>query len=792
MFAWNPPTGDADSEEDNETAEDRRRIAQCVVDEKVDDIEREQWALRCARLPELSDRDYRECAALHPSNAGWCTEPAIRAEEDSPRPSDLSATAPAFIPANFASAQNGANPTLDNNVTPWSPRDAQVLRQARRELKQKVDALATVAKQSRALQESLRATQQRLAEVSQQRADEAARYQAELAEARGRHEAFAKKRVEQREKQRMLPVGNDDIQIAFAVPGEPMLAALWRNISNLFAYVDARLAPFQGDVRYIEARFGESVAVYFAFHRWMLKQSLLLSVVMVGVFGIAHLIILRGASDDDAATNGTVTRAPPPAVLPFGWFLWSSFGENERLLCAVTLVCVVVAHALAFVLKLRAALRETYFRTLEEEYFRGARYSRAVFSAIDVTSSTEREVNIMKHSIAASLETLLDSEKRDVPALTFGLVCLRVASAVFQVVLIVATWAALLTLKVYETTVVSSIAGNTDENSVQYTLASLVPSIAITCVNMAIPVVFRYLTLMERWNSPERRLVLQVVRVYSVKILTILILVIQAFEDLTGKTFASWLDSVLSIDAAEERAQSKCPQDQVAADFLLLLLFTLIGKVLGTLFFLHARRYFPSSAPLQQPEFDAAKEIIDLLYLQSLAWFASAYAPFSLFIGAVALWLLFKFEALVLMKHLRRPNLLWSPKEVTNWFLLLYFVTFAVTQASNYYVWTALDDHRCGPFTSLPMLVWLRDQAYENSIVEAIATAISSPFALFFVLCVAVVLDAKRKCRLEAMQEHLAIGQEKLRAEAESYKRQISTLRVQLAKLKETDAGFGD
>ena len=253
--------------------------------------------------------------------------------------------------------------------------------------------------------------------------------------------------------------------------------------------------------------------------------------------------------------------------------------------------------------------------------------------------------------------------------------------------------------------------------------------------------------------------------------------------------------------------QLQCPQDKIATNLNLLLVTTLIGKTVaiiasvkvqqacqGDVYVLfHVFRYevavllFKTNIPNSyvKPEYDTAGEIIDLLYFQSIQWMCLPFSPFSIVVGSVFLYMLFKFNVYLISNYLAKPVRLWPAKTVTSWFLALYLLTFTVAQGSNYYVWYHFENATCGPFRDEPMLRWLQSSVYKNEYVRILANIIVSPVFLMPVLALFIVLDARRRYQTEALQEHLVVSQERGRSEMESFHKQIAGLKLQVENLKQ-------
>ena len=116
-------------------------------------------------------------------------------------------------------------------------------------------------------------------------------------------------------------------------------------LNRLNTYFVDHFLPFKHDIKVIESRFGQSVASYFIFYRFIFLQMCLVGAV-VALFNVLHLIYMvqRGNSAASVVENSG-------GVLPT-FMLYSSYASDEAIIYVIMLVVVSATILLSIIEKI--------------------------------------------------------------------------------------------------------------------------------------------------------------------------------------------------------------------------------------------------------------------------------------------------------------------------------------------------------------------------------------------------------------------------------------------------------
>ncbi|XP_069848990.1 transmembrane channel-like protein 6 isoform X1 [Dipodomys merriami] len=223
--------------------------------------------------------------------------------------------------------------------------------------------------------------------------------------------------------------------------------------------------------------------------------------------------------------------------------------------------------------------------------------------------------------------------------------------------------------------------------------------LVVSLLNLGAPYLFRGLASLEQHESPVLEVYVAICRNL---ILKLAVLAVLCYHWL-GRRVAS--------------LQGRCWEDFVGQelyrftvmDFFFTLLDTLFGELVWRLFSekqLKRRR---------KPEFDIAKNVLDLIYGQTLVWLGVLFSPLLPAVQILRLLLLFYIKKASLMANCQAPRRAWLASHMSTVFLtLLCFPAFlGATVFLCYVIWQVKPSATCGPFRTLDSMyeagtVWVR------------------------------------------------------------------------------------
>jgi len=341
-------------------------------------------------------------------------------------------------------------------------------------------------------------------------------------------------------------------------------------------------------------------------------------------------------------------------------------------------------------------------------------------------------------------------------------------------------------------------------------IADLAVPIAVSAVNVALPVLTNWVTDFERWDYPATTLRLQIFRLYSGKILNLLINVagygiLVAQQNLPGAQ-----QGVLQLELVggatlpvrivrPDFPRWGCAENQVGTT---LLLFVTVEFVVDKLVSISKAVFFRFLWPLftRQPwvrePFPIAQKVINLIYFQALLWLSMPYFPFIAVVAPLALHATFKFDAELLRVAMAKPSNPWSADDIGAFFFRIYFITFGVALAWNYLFIRGEDIHACGPHqNNTSAWQYLEDFLRASTALAPLFNVLLNALVLWVLLAIAWVRGSTNDSHKETLQDYadirinqLAQQAQVLDAKVRVQERQLNAYRRQLKGAKQLKA----
>lgn len=220
--------------------------------------------------------------------------------------------------------------------------------------------------------------------------------------------------------------------------------------------------------------------------------------------------------------------------------------------------------------------------------------------------------------------------------------------------------------------------------------AVLLLPFVVSCINLAVPRFYSMFRLVEHYEMPRHE-------VYSLLIRNIFLKI-----SIIGILCYYWLNIVAL--AGEECWETLIGQEiyrLLLMDFVFSLADSLLGeflrRIIGTRFI--------RSLGLQ--EFDIARNVLELIYAQTLVWIGTFFCPLLPFIQMITLFIMFYVKNISLMMNFQPPSKAWRASQMMTFFILLLFFpsligvlcTLAIT------IWRLKPSAGCGPFRGLPFFI---------------------------------------------------------------------------------------
>uniref|UniRef100_A0AAQ5YNB9 Transmembrane channel-like protein n=1 Tax=Amphiprion ocellaris TaxID=80972 RepID=A0AAQ5YNB9_AMPOC len=449
------------------------------------------------------------------------------------------------------------------------------------------------------------------------------------------------------------------------------------------------LELWQGIMKEIGGKFGSSVLSYFVFLKWLLMFNIFSFLVNFGFITIPLLVYdpspnippnvsFRGLELLSGAGYFTYT------VMYYGGYNnATTVGQVEydmQLAYFFTIAVYMVLCGIALIFSMASSFRQNY--VLADSVSDSA---WQLLCSWDFSVTNERAVRQRRNNLRESLsekdqeELLTLSEKLRHYGVHFG-------SWLLSTGLAVGCGASIYYLCQHEQEV---------HNQEAETL--LVPFV-VSLMNLAIPLFYSLFNKFEHYSSQRRQIYTLVVRNVFLR-LVILAVLCYYWMNVVAEKFSCW-----------ESMVGQALYRLVIFDFLFLMLGSFFGEFLSNVI---GTRLLPS---LGVPEFDVARNVLDLIYAQTLAWIGIYFSPLLPAIQILKFFLLFYLKKVSLIQNCQPPRRSGRAAQMRTIFIFLLFFPFFVGALSvvAYTAWTLSPSEQCGPFRGLNSTftvveVWMTD-----------------------------------------------------------------------------------
>ncbi|CAL9700720.1 unnamed protein product [Knipowitschia caucasica] len=444
------------------------------------------------------------------------------------------------------------------------------------------------------------------------------------------------------------------------------------------------LELWQGTMKEIGGKFGTSVLSYFVFLKWLLMFNIFSFLVNFGFITIPQLVL-------DHSPNTNISFRGLEILTGAGYFnytvMYYGSYSNHTLFGAVnyemqlgyflTIAVYMVLCGIALIFSMASSFKSNYVLADSSS---GA---WQLLCSWDF-SITERAVRQRKNNLRIQLKESL-SEKAQREQLTsseklqhFGI---HLGSWLLSTSLTVGCGASIYFLCSYEH---QRMSDSSSWSLLQEAETLLVPFV-VSLMNMVVPLFFSLFSKFEHYSTQRRQIYALVLRNVLFRMCIL------------GVLCYYWMNEVAIKYSCWESVVGQALYRLVLVDFIFLLLGSFFGEFLSNVV---GTRLIPR---LGVPEFDVARNVLEIIYAQTLAWIGIYFSPLLPAIQILKFFILFYIKKVSLMQNCQPPRRTGRAAQMKTIFTALLFFPFFLGALAivGYTTWSLRPSEHCGPFRGL-------------------------------------------------------------------------------------------
>lgn len=545
--------------------------------------------------------------------------------------------------------------------------------------------------------------------------------------------------------------------------------------------------PLQRDVQKITSRHGEGLAAYFAFCAWLLLNQLAQLLVFLPVL-VVHAV---------AVATGSATPDEEEAPLISTWPLhYSSFRPSDgglyTLCLVVSIASYVVSTAMRYIRERRAA-QYVEVRGLGGERMR---FARTVLNSVDFTAvDSAPRLADAQATVGDRLRLLVDEDERmaRIEARTAreraALRARRLVGILVFVVLQASSWAVIVTMSLNARSVSAALESRAEGLAL---LADFAVPVVVAVINAVLPLLNTIITNFERWDHPTTRLQMMMSRLFSQRILNLLITVsgyglLVAFQDAdpAGSVTLALPGGAIVVNLVEpDKARFGCVENQVGISLWLFVAVEFaVDKIASVGKVVWAKRQG------RMDEFALHTKVISLVYFHSLLLLAAPYSPWITIVAPGLLLIDFKFDVFLLRRFMARPADPWPAAEVGSYFFRLYFITFGIALCWDFLFLRGEGVHACGPHRE-DLTAWASMEKHiaANPVLSTVYAVVLNALLLWVLLAVLYVRASTQASHRTVLERY---AEDRISQLLQQHDILEAKARVQERRLRAAQAGRG-
>lgn len=315
---------------------------------------------------------------------------------------------------------------------------------------------------------------------------------------------------------------------------------------------------------------------------------------------------------------------------------------------------------------------------------------------------------------------------------------------------------------------------NVNKDPVRTEASMLALPVVVSVINLLVPGLFNAAAWMEYYDSPSVRTYVAISRNLMLKM------------SVLGVLCYHWLGRV-AVNPGQIGLQ--CWETFVGQELYRFLIMDFIFTLLNTLFGEFFWRLFSEKVlkRRRRPVFDIPRNVLDLIYGQTLAWLGVLFTPLLPAVQVLKLLLLFYIKKGSVMMNCQAPRKPYRVSQMTTVFITLLCIPSFVgaSVCVTYTMWSIAPSSSCGPFRQLKTMIqagkrWVEELEKDNPNLSVLARAhsylVEHPFFLFVGAGIFLIIIYFHSQVVDGQRKIIGLLQEQIQNEGEDKKFLITRL----------------
>uniref|UniRef100_A0A673K7P5 Transmembrane channel-like protein n=1 Tax=Sinocyclocheilus rhinocerous TaxID=307959 RepID=A0A673K7P5_9TELE len=453
----------------------------------------------------------------------------------------------------------------------------------------------------------------------------------------------------------------------------------FRRFRASLASARQHLIIWQGTLKEIGGRFGTSVLSYFLFLKWLLKFnlfSLIVNFCFITIPQIVHAPNISSITGFRGLELLTGVGYFNQTVLFYGGYngevIVSKPAYNMQLAYFFTVAAYLVLCGVSLIYSMSRSFQKNF--VLETGPVSGGAWR--LLCSWDFSVVNAKAIQYNKNNLAIQLKV-------------------HTCSCLLHLSLHLLAWLLSLGLALGSgagiyflgTDPELAFSFNHDPSDLGAEASTLLLPVVVSLINLIVPLLYSLISKIESYSNPRTKIYISIVRNVILKM------------SILGILCFYWLNFV------PNNISVGCWESFVGQSVYRLLIIDFIFCLLGIFFGEFLRNVIGTMCiqSLGVPEFDIARNVLDLIYAQTLAWIGIYFSPLLPVMQVLKLFIIFYMKKISLSMNCQPPKHTGRAAQIQTVFIaLLFFPSFVgALSMVAFTVWSLKPSGQCGPFQGL-------------------------------------------------------------------------------------------